>query len=272
MSDNDKTPPGATPVSGAFVNVPWMGADGKMMQFSFGNYVFESLRSALVIQPWNDDLREEWELFSYERGHPVPGTIGPEAVRASSIHTNVPRSGSVGLPRDWEMKVHEWRATVSCPLEQPVLDWAAETSVKFRYNETLWGDAVLADLLFGSKSLSKNVEERLASVKRPETLEDAQKIIDAQEGNYIWMRTGPNYRVDVETRNQAVLKQLRQWLKGSAPDNVRDAYTELDVISRFVSGPTAESIKSVLAKLQPGRSLTCWVHLDGVMKKSVVGG
>jgi len=131
---------------------------------------------------------------------------------------------------------------------------------------------VLADLLFGSKSLSKNVEKRLASVKRPETLEEAQKIIDDQEGNYIWMREGLNYRVDVETRSTSVMKQLRQWLKGSVPDNVRDAYTELDVISRFASGPTAESIKSVLAKLQPGRSLTCWVHLDGVMKKSVVGG
>src|SRR3954470_6956363 len=86
--------------------------------------------SSFVIDPWG--AGSQWNTFSYSRSQDLLGA--PPGVKAGRSHTNVPRSGDMGLPKDWEMAVESWHATLSVPLDQVVLDWAAESFAQFEYN------------------------------------------------------------------------------------------------------------------------------------------
>lgn len=205
---------------------------------ALADLTYTSLRSAFIIQPWTDDAR--WNLFTYSRSQAI---VGVDRV-ATRSHTNIPRTGESGLPRGWAALIYRWRANLNVPLEQPVLDWANETSVTFEYNQKNYGSEVLADLLFGTQPLG--VEP-------------------------VHLRECLSYTVTVETSDRRVLENLRTWLRGPAvADNVRETIFELDAVARFVPGPTADSIRRVQAKLQPGRSLTGWIHLEGPLKRCII--
>jgi hypothetical protein len=213
--------------------------DGSTITLS--DMVYQSMRSAFVVRPWGNE--EHWDLFTAGRGQDIPGAApGTKATRA---HTNIPRSGDSGLPKDWEALVCRWRASLNVPLEQPVLDWASETSVQYEYNGKYYADETLADLLFGTQSLGG-------------------------EALPIHMRENLSYKVHVETSDKRTLEALRTWLRGPGAEAVRDALTELDTVARLADGKIADAIRHVQAKLQPGRQLVGWIHLEGLLKRCIV--
>ena len=203
-------------------------------------WMSESFRSAFFVEPYT--LDKEWELFTYGRGAPIPGT-DRTATRAL---TNLPRSGDSGLPRGWEMYVLQWRAMVNMPLEQPILDWASETSVQFEYNSKFYGQTTLLDLLLGARAIGDPMP--------------------------IHVRENLGFRAAVTTDNEKAVETLRTWLRGSAiADSVREAATELDTIIRMQSDENVRAaLRHVQAKLQPGRVLTAWVHLEGPIKRVIL--
>jgi len=208
---------------------------------TLADMVYESMRSAFIVRPWGEETR--WDLFSYSRTQDVTGAVpGTKATRA---HTNIPRSGDSGLPRDWEALLCRWRANLNVSLEQPVLDWASETSVQFEYNCKLFSSETLADLLLSPQSLGG-------------------------EALPVHMRENLSYKVTAETSDKRVLDALRTWLRGPGSETVRDAITELDMVARLADGKIADAIRHVQAKLQPGRQLVGWVHLEGLVKRCVV--
>jgi hypothetical protein len=221
--------------------------DGSKLTLS--ELVYQSLRSAFIVQPWTSD--SEWELFSYGRSQDVAGAPG---LKASRAHTNIPRSGDSGLPKAWEAAIFRWRASLNVPLEQPVLDWAAETTVHFEYNDKSWGDEKLVDLLFGAQPLGGT------GVELP-----------------VHMRENTGYRVRVITDNKQVLQSLRDWLRNYGSGVPAGALGDLDVIAKFASRFKVEAIDAFAAaiqrvqeKLQPGRAMTGWVHLEGLIRRVIV--
>src|SRR5258706_2519705 len=84
--------------------------------------------SALIVDP--RAIGERFRLFGYGRGQLVEGSRsmdGVHAVAATLAYTNVPRSGSSGLPQEWEAYVTSWRAHTSARLDDDFLAWAEVT-------------------------------------------------------------------------------------------------------------------------------------------------
>lgn len=206
--------------------------------FKFGQIGVQTLRGAFMIR--QDAEPNELEVFSAGRCEYIPGG-GRRMTRA---HTNVPKSGYSGLPKDWEFSALSWRASMSLPYEQPLLDWAAETAVQFMYNETCVGDAVLADLLFGSRRIGTN-------------------------GLPVLMRENLTYFVRVSTENGKVFYNLIDWLKRN-PEYL--ALQEVKDAMMLVKSDRALDSLQRAAKLldvEP-RELTGWIHLEGFMNRVVI--
>lgn len=210
--------------------------DGQVV--SLADWIHTDLRSALIVDPWTGG--NSWELFTYGRAQPVSGT----GISATRVHTNVPRSGDSGLPRDWEMYVTGWRAQTNVRLDQEVMDWAAETHVQFAYNQMQQGDTTLLDLL-----------------------------LHPQPMKLVWMRENMGYQVRVES-DPIATKTFCDWLRAGVEveQNVRDAVTELDTIIRLhaKSDGLTSSLRHVQKTLAGGRKVTVWVHLEGWLKRVVV--
>lgn len=206
--------------------------------FKFGQIGVQTLRGAFVIGPSSDP--GELEVFAAGRSEPIPGGTR----RMARAHTNVPKSGYNGLPKDWEFAALSWRASFSLPYEQPLLDWAAETSVQFMYNENCVGDAVLADLMFGSRRIGTN-------------------------GLPVLMREALTYFVRVSTENGKVFYNLIDWLKRTpeylALQEVKDA------MMLVKSDKALDSLRRAakLLDVEP-RELTGWIHLEGFMNRVVI--
>jgi hypothetical protein len=237
----------ADPNFGHNAPLPYFGTklyqlpDGQAVHFT--DTIWHDLRSAFVVRPWGDE--REWAPFSYGRNQDVPGA--PE-VKATPAHTNIVRSGEVGLPKDWEMLVCRWRATLNVPLSEAVLAWAAETAVQFEYNSKLYGSATLADLLLSTQPMAS------PSNDRP-----------------IHMRENLGYCARVRTGSERSLEGLRASLCGDAPtEAVRDAIVELGTVARMQQGTLADTLRHIQAKLQPGRNLICWLHIEGPLVRTVV--
>jgi len=213
---------------------------------------YASLRSAFIIRPWSSD--DKWDLFVSARAQPVPGAPGVLSTRA---HTNIPRSGDSGLPRDWSMTVTRWRATANVLLEEPVLDWASETSVHFRYNMKQWADANLVDLLLGAQPISEGPMDPLL------------------------MRDSCCYGVEVITGSASALAGLRDWLRrdqsGVHASDLVQLRAELELLRTMsvkaeseASKIIAEGVEKVQRRFAVGRSMTCWVHIEGLLKSHIV--
>lgn len=140
----------------------------------------DSLYSALEIKPGDPFNPVGWKLFTYSQGMLLPWA--PSAA-ATLAHTNIPRVGYAGLPRSWEMSISQWRATTNLRTNrhalalqttiqdmvlderleeaiktlkeldgaliepQPVLDWAADTTLRFVVNGQQIVGTPLLDLL-----------------------------------------------------------------------------------------------------------------------------
>ena len=167
--------------------------DGTALKlYDWANAPSQGFYSAFIVTPdlpnVGDGALIRWPVFTYARGNTIPGDPSRTATRA---HTNVLRAGSSGLPKDWEMLVCKWRATLSQPLVEPVQEWAAETSVEFEYNGKRYGDASLIDL-----------------VLQPQP-QDPYKLMP------VHIRENLNYRAEVQSA-EAPTRRLRDWLASSS--------------------------------------------------------
>lgn len=209
----------------------------------FVDTIWSSLRSALIVEPFSDVT--DWGAFTYAHRQIVAGT---KDVIATTAHTNIPRDGHVGLPREWEMLVCRWRAAINMPLDQPVLDWAAETAVDFIYNDKKCGSETLADLILSGATMASQAGDQPVHV-----------------------RENLSYSVVVRTENEKVMDQLRRHLGGDVTPNIHDAITALGVLEGMHRGSSiGEAIRDIQAQLTPGRNLTCWIHLEGPLVRTVV--
>lgn len=217
--------------------------DGRVI--SLTDITWGNLRSAFIVTPYGSESR--WTPFSTCLSQPVSGSIETAATRA---HTNLWRSGDSGLPKDWEMLVHQWKARLNLYLEESVLDWAAETSVDYFFNERRYASATLADLLLDSNSVAAS-----------------------NGGLPVHMRELLTYRVEVETQNEKALRQLRHRLQGEedAAPNIQGAFHQLGAIADLQRDILLQnSLRQIQKTLVPGRSLTCWISLEGPLKRCVV--
>ncbi len=182
-----------------------------------------------------------WELFTYSRASVIPDTM----ITAKRSHTNLPRNGSNGLPRDWEMYVTRWRAHTNMVLDQVILDWASELVVSFAYNDKVYSSTPLIDILLGTRSIGDPLP--------------------------IHMRENLGYMVQVEN-NQAATAKLQEWLRKDDSEVHSKVNTELDAIVRLHADNQnlVSALRYAQSKLQKGRTLTLWTHLEGPLKRCVV--
>ena len=202
----------------------------------------DSLRSSFVVHPRRDDTM--WEVFTQGPSSPVPGD---PTIMATRTHTNILRSGVLGLPCDWEMLVYSWRAGCA-DLSQPVLDWAAETNALLVYNYKQYNTAVLIDLL---------LDRRVTFTDDP-----------------IHVRENLGYKVVVETTNAKALAALRDHLR-KPNGEICEAVAELETLARMTTGvedPWARRVVTSVRHVQeilktPERLLLCWIDLEGYLSR-----
>jgi hypothetical protein len=178
----------------------------------WANAPSQGFYSAFIVTPdghgVGDGARHDWTVFAYGRGDVLPGDPTRSATKA---HTNVVRPGCVGLPKDWEMLIYKWRATLSLTLIEPVQEWAAETSVTFQYNGKIYGEAALIDLVLNPQPA------------------DFYKAIP------VHMREHLHYCADVQSA-EAPTRRLRDWLASSStPRKCMTAWIHIE-------GPVKRSI------------------------------
>lgn len=114
---------------------------------------WSSLYSAFGIGP-RTPLRDvdRTELFSYGPCRPV--TLWPDPVaNAGREHTNIPRAGQTGLPKDWQFLAMRWRARINEPLVPEVLDYLAATTAEFRCNDRRYETTSLLDLVHAPQAI-----------------------------------------------------------------------------------------------------------------------
>lgn len=102
----------------------------------------DSLYSALVIDADKGTLGE-YALFSYSQAQNV---MGSDQV-ATASYTNVPRSGWNGLPQGWDFYVSRWRVQTNLRIDEPLMDWAAESTARLIYNNRPITTRPVLDLL-----------------------------------------------------------------------------------------------------------------------------
>lgn len=219
------------------------------VQLSLADYTWDSLRSAFVVDPQGEGDR--WVAFSYGPSQRIVGG----SFTANRAHTNVPRNGDSGLPKDWAMFVRRWRAHCDMPLLTPLLNFAAETTVEFQYNDKRYASSTLLDLLMGQQHIADD---------------DTRPHADVM-GLPVHMREGLNYEVVVECRSSSALDELREHLRqplGVAAD--------LETLERLALGLNQDATRALAAeiarvrtRLPRPRPLLCWVHLEGYLLRVV---
>lgn len=201
----------------------------------------EELYSAFAVAPGVG----RWRPFEYGIGQYVCGATQV----ASRLHTNVPRAGNVGLPQDWEMLVYGWRATASVPLDQPVLDWANETTVGLYHNEKLRAERRLIDLLLGQVRLVLPLA----------------------------LQMHLSYYVEVHTADRRVLADLEAWLYDRSPA-LNAALEALDCLAARRKVRNSPKLKRDVARAHDKvlhaqqareRLMLAWIHLGGLIYSPV---
>ncbi len=210
------------------------------------DWIYGSLYAAAVVQPYGDAY-DMLEPFAAGRSQQLAGA--PAGENATSAHTNIPRNGDNGLPRDWEMYVSGFQAKCSLPLEQPVVDFASDCATQFVYNGIIYGQCRLIDLLLGSVFLSGEG----GALKLP-----------------IHMKENLSYGIKLIPQSKAGMDSFQAYLRSGATSVDPTVIAELDQLSRIAAPPIGAEIKRIQAKLQPGKRATFWLGIDGYIKRTVV--
>lgn len=245
-TDDPGIPPAFNPVysmkgGSPFIRLP----DGSTIALS--DWVYGSFYSAAVVMPYGEEGYSNLEFFANGRSQQLAGA--PAGELASYAHTNVVRSGDNGLPIDWEMIVYSWRAQCSLPLEQPVIDYAAECMLQFDYNGKMYRQCRLIELLLGGAELTS----KAGTPSLP-----------------IHMRQHLQYKVNMVPQSRAVVDRFQEYLRSKTPSVDATVLSELGQLARLAPAPLAAEITRIQKKLQPGRRATFWVSLEGYIKRTIV--
>lgn len=149
----------------------------------------DSLYSAMVIDADVEPLLDV-RLFDYGQSQNTPGSHQ----LATAAHTNIPRPGMSGLPTRWEFYISRWQAKTNLRLDEPLMDWAAETSVRLYYNNRSYSTTPLLDLLMA-----------------PRAFYDLSSDDPANRNGQIWMRESISYWVDIQMQPEAT-EHLQEYL------------------------------------------------------------
>jgi hypothetical protein len=196
------------------------------------DWLNESLRSAFVIEPGRKE--ERFDLFTYARSQSPAALAGAYAMRA---HTNLLRSGEVGLPKMHEMLVDSWRATAGTVLHQKVIDFASETTCIMHYNGKEYRQDTLIDLLLGSKRIADT------------------RMISAHE----YLKKYNKGMLTAENGDQPVPELLAVHIRENLPFGVRVVCESSSALAAY---------RAYLGKHD--ERATFWVHLEGPYKRIVV--
>lgn len=157
-------------------------------------------------------LQTQWTLFEATRGNPIAGD--PTCVQTRA-HTNIPRSGLVGLPMAWQAWINQWRATLNVRFSDgPILRWLEGTSALLRFNDKTYASGPLLDLVCAPQPvyLDKDTAEMNA---RPYGRDP------------MWLREHIAYYVAIESSERDV-KDVKDWLSHYTKDGRLLCWIHLD--------------------------------------------
>jgi hypothetical protein len=213
---------------------------------ALAHWMHGTLRSAFIVEPYAENTT--FELFEYGRSQPVAGG----SVNAMRVHTNIPRRGENGLPKDWEMQAERWSATADLPLDAEVIAFATNTVVLLNYNDKTCGDRQLLELLQSPQSLMDGYIEEPELLKR------------------MCMKENLSFGAKVEVLPRA-LSRFREYLRSLAPAPSEKLETETMVyLSRLQGQHLAVELERLSKTFRSGREATFWVHLEGRIKRTVI--
>jgi hypothetical protein len=212
---------------------------------SMRDLTWQDLYGAFVVDPWADT--KVWYPFSYSRAQPLEGAVDKRP--AQRTHTNLVRPGDAGLPSGWEMFVCRWRASINMPMSEETMAWAAETSVRFIYNQKPIASATLDDLLLAGRPIASNTCDLPVHV---------QEFL--------------GFGVEVTTESAVAMEAFQDSLHGvSGGTKMEKALERLSVLEGLQRDTaTKEELQKIQRILRPGRELICWIHLEGPMFRSVI--
>ncbi len=170
----------------------------------------DSLYSCMIIE--SDYALVDVELFSYGLSQGVPGGN----CNATRAHTNVPRSGHVGLPMHWDMFVYRWRFQTNVRLDEPVLDWAAETHATLVYHDKPESSLPVMALLMAPQDFSMPIDLLEFATDMPGGPERSRPFTNRRDGGPgsgapLWLRENLSYSVRVQTHPKAN-QELQKYL------------------------------------------------------------
>lgn len=153
----------------------------------------DSLYSAFILEA-DGPVFDEITLFEYGLAQPIANVLDKTATR---VHTNIARAGYAGLPLGHEFYVSRWRAVTNLRREEPLLDWASESSAQLIYNNKTIMTTPLIDLLMAPQMM---IVESTDQAGQP-TLHTVP----------LWMRENVTFSVLIQTSSR-LLEQLQQHL------------------------------------------------------------
>jgi hypothetical protein len=246
-------------------------ADGTVILLQ--DHLAGSMYSALVLDPLTTLAKADgypYELFGY--GVSQPMACGRTATRT---HTNVPRGGYNGLPQAYEGLVTGWHAQLSEP-RNPLIDaWASSINATFRYREKVYFECPLIDLIakadVGAPDPDKALDGGDAAVDLlSDTLRNPAPVR---------MQANLSYKVVLEPYKTQPAEDLAAYLTTTVPTKKLDfdqqiALERLDVVKDFAGGAVHTHIVDTMRRLRGGetttRTITLWIHLDGLWLRPVV--
>jgi hypothetical protein len=185
------------------------------------------------------------------------------------------------------MLVYGWRATASVPLEQPVIDFASQCSVRFNYNLMARLETTLLELLFCGCSVSAQPWALDLPIRMHPGL--SYGMVMQCDSSSAWeslrrylLERGP---ATVDAAVIAQFEQLGRFAGGSVGEELEriknklkpgrvdsvdpEILAELQQLARLADGNVGREILRVQKQLQPGRVATFWGHIEGYIKRVV---
>ncbi len=193
---------------------------------SVADYTVDQLYSSLIVDA-DGYVMSNYTLFGYGQSQPVPGA--KETRLATKAFTNVPRPGDSGLPMGWEMYVCRWRATTNLRIDEPIMDWAAESFVQLFYNGHPYSTLPLLDLLMAPQ----------AFMVMEDSADEPNNLLPGISRGVLplWMRENITYEVRIQTPHET-------------------------------TGLSTKLLEYLLEHTR-GHRMILWVYLEGVLRRNV---
>lgn len=227
-----------------------------------GEIGWSSLYSCFGIGPRSQNkMPSTINLFTYGRAQPI--SCWPKSQMATVAHTNIPRDGMGGLPKDWAQLVMRWRAVINEPLTPEVLDFLQSCSVRFIYSDKPYAQSTLLDLVHAPQPVGNVLMSELMSYQVDVQCDD----MSAAGGLLRYLSSGhsriPVMGTDVAEQVWAIHDELDAAIRETTDDTIKTlSATAVDLMRRRLAR-LAESVGGA-------RQLTCWVYLEGPLHRCVI--